>query len=348
MDAIRVTEFVSSVSSLRPQATPFPPQPRPGEVLVAIHCAALNHVDLLYAQGKHQNNKSLIRPPFTLGLEFSGTVFAVGSTDTTHEPQFKPGDKVFGAGLGAYAEWIVVPARSLHHIPHNWTFEDAAGLAATANVAYGAVAIRGGVKEGDWVMVQGAAGGIGVYACQIAKALGAKVIAGVRDTRNSEKVGILRTVGCVDGIVATGSGPGWEKEAKDITCGHGIDVVIDSVGLVKESIRCLRPVGGKIVLVGFAGRGGVMEQLTANRILLKQAVIIGYRYGDTDRKNPKESEQVWRGLMEMVGSGALKPVVYQKTYHGLDKVKVAMEDLQARKIYGKAIIYVKKQDKPSL
>ncbi|KMU81441.1 alcohol dehydrogenase [Coccidioides immitis RMSCC 3703] len=154
----------------------------------------LNHVDLLYAQGK-TSKQHVVDPPrrSPWGSNFLGTVFAVGSTATADGPQFNPGDKVFGAGLGAYAEWIVVPARSLHHIPHNWTFEDAAGLAATANVAYGAVAIRGRVKEGDWVMVHGAAGGIGVYACQIAKALGAKVIAGVRDTRNSEKVGILRT-----------------------------------------------------------------------------------------------------------------------------------------------------------
>ncbi|EEP80007.1 predicted protein [Uncinocarpus reesii 1704] len=340
MEAIRVTEFVSSVSSLRPQKVPLPPSPGPGEILVAIHCTALNHVDLLYARGKHQNNTSLIRPPFTLGLEFAGTVLAVGYS--LHNARFNPGDNVFGSGLGAYAEQILVPERALRHIPADWGFESAAGLAATANVAYGAVALRGGVKKGDWVMVHGAAGGIGVYACQIAKALGAQVIAGIRDTKDVEKTNALRSLGCVDSIVATGAGPDWENQVKSVTGGSGVDVVIDNVGLVKESIRCLRPAGGKIVLVGFAGRGGIMEQLTTNRILLKQAVIIGYRYGDTDRRDPKESEQVWAGLMEMIDSGAIKPVVYPRKYHGLDAVKVAMEDLQARRIYGKAIIYVKK------
>lgn len=282
MDAILVTEFVPSITLLRPQRIPFPSSPGPGQVLVSIHCAALNHVDILYAQGKHQNNTSLIRPPFRLGLEFAGTVLAVGSPDgnntegTADQAIFKAGDKVFGAGLGAYAEQILVSSRALRHIPIDWTFESAAGLSATANVAYGAVAIRGGTKKGDWVMIHGAAGGIGVYACQIAKAMGAHVVAGVRDIKDMEKVKMLQISGCVDGIVATGSGPGWENEVKNITGGHGLDVVIDSVGLVKESLRCLRPVGGKIVLVGFAGRGGAMEQLGVNRILLKQAIVIGY------------------------------------------------------------------------
>lgn len=279
MEAIHITDFVSSASSLRPQLVPTPPDPGPGEVLVKVKCAALNHVDLLYAQGKHQNNVSLIRPPFTLGLEFAGTVLAVGSPSspsTTEGQQLAPGDRVFGTGLGAYAEQILVSARSIHHIPPGWSFEDVAGLPATASVAYGAVVMRGGARRGDWVLVHGAAGGIGVYACQIAKALGAKVIGGLRDIADTTKTDALKELGCVDGLVATGSGPGWEEEAKKITGGRGVDLVIDNVGLVKESIRCLKPYGGKIVLVGFAGRGGVMEQVQMNRILLKQAIVIGY------------------------------------------------------------------------
>ncbi|KAI1927927.1 hypothetical protein LOZ58_005962 [Ophidiomyces ophidiicola] len=348
MNAIRITEFVSSLVSLAPQCVPFPAEPAKGEVLVAIHCAALNHVDLLYAQGKHQNNTSLIRPPFTLGLEFAGTVIAVGPLSSAGDASFKPGDRVFGAGLGAYAEQILVPTRALRHIPDSWTFEAAAGLAATANVAYGAVAIRAGVKNGNWVMIHGAAGGIGLYACQVAKALGSRVIAGIRDEKDSDKVQILKSLGCVDGIVATGTTPGWEAQVKTITGGRGVDVVIDNVGLVKESIRCLKNVGGKVVLVGFAGREGVMEQVPANRILLKQAVVIGYRYGETDRNHPQESAQVWKGLMEMLDSGAVKPVVYTKKYYGLESVRVAMEDLQARKIYGKAIIYIQGRRTSSL
>ncbi|KAL1961121.1 hypothetical protein VTO42DRAFT_3066 [Malbranchea cinnamomea] len=361
MEAIRITEFVPSVSVLRPQTIPRPPAPGSNEVLVEIHSAALNHVDILYAQGKHQNNTSLVRPPFTLGLEFAGTVLAVGPTTTTHEdghkssaPPLRPGDRVFGAHLGAFATHILVPAQSLHRIPASHTFRSAAGLAATASVAYGAVAIRARVKQGDWVLVHGAAGGIGVYACQIAKALGARVIAGVRSQADVQ--GKLRKIqelgaGCVefDGVVVTGQEEGWAGEIRRITGGRGVDVVIDNVGLVKESLRCLRPVGGKIVLVGFAGRQGVMEKIGINRVLLRQAVIIGYRYGETNRHNPAETVEVWTGLMKLVESGLIKPIVYEKKYDGLEGVRTAMEDLQARKIYGKAVIDIKQSSsRPAL
>ncbi|PGH03331.1 hypothetical protein AJ79_07409 [Helicocarpus griseus UAMH5409] len=352
MQAIHITSFSNPLSALHPQTVPTPPPPGPNEALVKIHCAALNHVDLLYAQGKHQNNTSLIRPPFTLGLEFSGTVVAIGvsqsssdnETTTDHNSPLRVGDKVFGTGLGAFAERIVVPLRSLRRVPAAWAVEDAAGLAATATVAYGAVAVRGDVRSGQWVLVHGAAGGIGVYACQIAKALGARVIAGVRSLGDKGKVGMLRAFGCVDGIVETGADSAvkgsWTDKVKKITGGDDVDVVIDNVGLVKESLRCLKTIAGRIVLVGFAGREGVMEEVSVNRILLRQAVVVGYRYGDTDRKNPSETKQIWDGLMALIESGAVKPATFEKRYRGLSEVRIAMADLQAKKIYGKAVIHV--------
>lgn len=275
MEAIRITEFLPAISALHPQTIPHLPAPGPNEVLVEIHSAALNHVDVLYAQGKHQNNTSLVRPPFTLGLEFAGIVSVSNSSE------FKAGERVFGAHLGAYATHILVPARSLHRIPVNHSFQSTAGLAATASVAYGAVAIRAGVKRGDWVLVHGAAGGIGVYACQIAKVLGARVIAGVRSEADIE--GKLRKIKEAagdsvdfDGVVVTGKEEGWARDVMRITNGKGVDAVIDNVGLVKESLRCLRKIGGKVLLVGFAGRQGVMENIGINRVLLRQAVVIGY------------------------------------------------------------------------
>ncbi|ODH48030.1 hypothetical protein GX48_05877 [Paracoccidioides brasiliensis] len=360
MQAIKITSFSASLSNLHSQTIPDPLPPGPNEALVKIHCAALNHVDLLYAQGKHQNNTSLIRPPFTLGLEFSGTIIAIGDSISSSSNPLSVGDRVFGASLGAFAERIVVTSHSIHRIPSAWTFEDAAGLAATATVAYGAVMVRGGAKEGQWVLVHGAAGGIGVNACQIAKACGARVVAGVRSLEDWEKVEMLRGLGCVDGIVETGGnvadvgagndstgqkgGESWTGEVMKITKGRGVDLVIDNVGLVKESLRCLRPIAGKIVLVGFAGREGVMEQVSVNRILLRQAVVIGYRYGDTNRKDPSETKRIWNGLAALIESGAIKPVTYEKRYRGLKEVRNAMADLKARKIYGKAVIYINENE----
>lgn len=329
MNAIHISSFTSSLSDLHPQTVPLPPSPGPKQVLVDVHHVALNHVDVLYARGKHQNNTALIRPPFTLGLEFAGVVREVGpreskpSTASAHDHgdgnededgnedkdgggngnAFKPGTPVFGSHIGAFAEVILVPARSLYRLPpssssppspspsssSSISLRESTALASGAPVAYGAVVRRAAVQSGDWVLVHGAAGGIGVYACQIVKALGARVIAGVRRAADVQHKLDPRRMRCeLDGVVVTGEdehgqqqgeGEGWEKQVQRLTGGRGVDVVIDNVGLVGRSLRCLRSRdshGGKIVLVGFAGRQGVMEQVAMNRVLLRQAVIIGY------------------------------------------------------------------------
>lgn len=112
----------------------------------------MNFVDLLYARGKHQNNRSLVVPPFILGLEFSGTVASEGDG-------WRPGDSVYGACVGAFAEKVVVQAKDLHRVPKNgWSFEDAAGIAGTSSVSYGALE-RADLKAGETVLVHAAAGG---------------------------------------------------------------------------------------------------------------------------------------------------------------------------------------------
>jgi len=124
------------------------------------------------ARGKHQNNRSLVRPPFTLGLEFAGTVISAPSNST-----FAPGENVFGGGLGSYAEQIAINESSLHRMPKDWSFADAASLSATAPVSYGALIMRCKIKKGETVLIHAAAGGLGLMAVQIAKAVGARVIA---------------------------------------------------------------------------------------------------------------------------------------------------------------------------
>lgn len=106
------------------------------------------------ARGKHQNNSSLVRPPFTLGLEFAGTVLS-----SPPASEFLPGDRVFGGGLGAFAEYISVKESVLRRIPQSWSFSDAVSLAANAPVTYGGLVVRGGLKKGETVLVTAAAGG---------------------------------------------------------------------------------------------------------------------------------------------------------------------------------------------
>ena len=207
-----------------------------------------------------------MRPPFILGLEFAGIVISSAPSSN-----FSPGDRVFGGGLGGFAECISVPETILQRIPPQLDFVSAAGLGATAPVSYGALLVRGGLKRGETVLIHAAAGGLGLVAVQIAKAVGAIVIA---TASSKEKLDIARRFGA-DKCVNYTTNPEWWKEVLMLTGDDGVDVVYDSVGLVGDSLRCLKW-KGRILVVGFAGREGNLESVAMNRVLLKQAHLIGY------------------------------------------------------------------------
>lgn len=348
MQAVHIPAYLPATApypSLRPTTIPRP-QPHPTNLLIAITHASLNHVDLLYSRGTHQNNAAgLVAPPFTLGLEFSGLVAAL-PTDATARAAcgFKVGDRVWGATVGAFAEYASVPPRSVRSVPGPTTLLDAAGVgAASPTVSYGALRLCAYVGEGDLVLVHAAAGGLGVPAVQIAKALGAKVVATVG---SEEKARVVRErLGdSVIGVVSYGR-EGWEKEVLEIAKREGkegVDVVYDTVGLVLSSIRCVR-FGGTVVIAGFAGRKGVMEKVAMNRILLKNAKVLGYRYGESGRRDPKHTAECWRGIEELLSQGKMKPLIY-KVHKGLDKVGDGLQELYERKVWGKAIVEVRKEE----
>lgn len=268
MKAIQITEFVESNSDLRVSEIPSPKLTTPDHVLVTVTHSALNHVDLLYARGKHQNNHiGLVRPPFVLGLEFAGVVASPPPAGSG----FRVGDKVWGAGVGGFAEQIAVPVSALQRLPTGWELRDVAGLgAATAPVSYGALVRVAEVKAGQTVLVHAAAGGLGVVGVQIAMALGAQVIGTVGSEAKAE---VVRKLGVL-GVVRYDK-DGWEKEVLKLTNNVGVDSVYDTVGLVEKSIRCLK-FGGNVVIAGFAGLGGKMETLAMNRVLLKGVKLLGY------------------------------------------------------------------------
>ena len=265
MKAVAIQRFVEKYSDLEVAEVPCPSPQNLDDILVSVTHAGLNHVDLLYARGKHQNNHSgLVAPPFILGLEFAGTVDSAPITSS-----FRTGDRVWGSGLGAFAEKIVVKESALQQLPNAWTLEDAAGLgAATAPVSYGALVHVAKVQQGEIVLVHAAAGGLGVVACQIARVLGAQVIATVG---SAEKANVVSELG-VDAVIRYDE-PQWENAVLEAT--GGVDVVFDTVGLVEKSLRCLK-YRGRIVVAGFAGLEGNMERLAMNRILLKGAAVLGY------------------------------------------------------------------------
>ncbi|KAK5070977.1 hypothetical protein LTR64_003952 [Lithohypha guttulata] len=371
MQAVHLDGYIKSLDEVKAVDVPRPnfesylallkqiqrPVPKEPLVHVRITHTAINHVDLLYAHGVHQNNKSgLFVPPFTLGLEFSGVVLQVHAVNG-QKPTFKPGDKVWGGSVGTHAEEIIVPASAIHHLPNpTWSLHDIAAIGAgTLPVSYGALTTIAGLSAGEVILVHAAAGGLGVYAVQIARALGAKVIGTVGSQHKAAVVeSLLRDpntgkIPAGEGVVNYSKG-GWENEVLAL-CKQigkdGIDVVYDTVGLVQKSIRCTT-FNGRIVVAGFAGRTGTgaekvqaLEQLAVNRILLKQIKLLGYRYGETNRRMPQETVKMWRGLNEMLihEPRLVHPVVY-KTYKGLSHINEGMQALRHREVYGKAVIEV--------
>jgi NADPH:quinone reductase len=198
MKAVQVTHYVSGPQEL--QVTTLPtPQPHPTKYLIKIHACGTNFFDLLQIQGKYQHQPPL---PWIAGSEFSGIVIATptsssntsgkveasidGTVSALSGHRFKVGDRVFGATHGAYATHILVDEAVLFPIPAGWSFPDACGLYVTCPTSYGALVTRANTQPGEWVLVHAGAGGVGLSAVQIAKALGATVIATAGSERKRE------------------------------------------------------------------------------------------------------------------------------------------------------------------
>jgi len=304
------------------------PVPGPNEVLVDVYSAGLNFFDILQAQGKHQSKPAL---PFILGTEFAGRI----SPDSAlpNGCQFKAGDRVIGAATGAYADKVKANWNQLIPLPDNLSFDQGAGLFVTWPTSYEALVGRAELKPGEWVLVTASAGGVGMAAVQIAKALGAKVIAAAG---SSAKLDIARTLGGADfGVDYTL--PGWQKEVMKITGGKGVDVVYDPVGMIKDSLKCIAW-KGRAVVVGFAG--GKIEQLPLNLVLLKNIAITGIHWGAYATKEPEHIPSVWKGLLDLLTTGRVKPVVYSETYP-LEKIAEGLRAIEERKTWGKAVVRIR-------
>ena len=221
-------------------------------VFVEIHAAGANFFDLLQIAGKYQNQPPF---PFLLGAEFAGTVLSAPASTG-----FVKGDKVFGSSQGAFAEKTIASLPTLHKIPKGWTFRDAAGLCITAPTSFAALVLRAQLRKGELCLVHAAAGGVSLTAVQIAKAMGAIVIA----TCSPGKFGVAKRFGADYTVDYTRKE--WTDEVKKICKGMGkagVDVVYDSVGKVEESLKVVAW-SGRILIIGFAG--GKIEKVAMNRV----------------------------------------------------------------------------------
>ena len=343
MKAILIPEYVSDPAALEPSEVPIP-SPHPDRpILIRItHCSP-QHADILHAQGKHQNNnpkRGWCHPPFILGYDFAGIVESVLPSSTIRN--FEEGDKVFGATIGAFADYIVVKPDAIRKVPTGLSSEIACAMSGQA-VSYAAVVNVAKVQRDDTVLVSGASGGLGSVCCMVAKAMGAKVIALAGDEHKAE---MMRRDMDVDSVVVMKNSNAWVDRITELTEGRGVDVVMDNIGIVNDAIRCLAYMG-RIVVLGFAARGGVMESVKMNRLLLKSATIHGYRFGESGRRSPQTLEEIWESYLEMLRSGKLKPIFYG-SYNGLEETGRALGDLASRNVYGKIVVRVSGQEKSKL
>ncbi len=239
---------------------------------------------------------------------------------------------MFGAGIGAFAEYVCVPQRQIRKIPDELSSETACAMSGQA-VSYAAVVHVAKVQAGETVLVSGASGGLGSVCCMVAKAKGARVIALAGDQDKAEAMKKDMDVDLV--LVMDGD---WIQKVMDFTDGRGVEVVLDNTGMVNDAIRCLAYFG-RIIILGFAARKGVMEDVKMNKLLLKSVTVMGYRFGESGRRFPQTQEEIYDGYLGMLKSGEMKAMIYGN-YEGLKDVGRALKDLHERKVYGKIVVKV--------
>ncbi|KAJ3180553.1 hypothetical protein HK101_009953 [Irineochytrium annulatum] len=332
MQAIVVKEW-QNFKDLKVSTIPKP-QPGPTEVLVKVHAIGLNFFDTLMVEGKYQ-----IKPPFPFvpGAEVAGVVEAVGD----RAKGFKVGDRVFGtgaSGIGAYAEYITMAARpgGLFKIPPNLSFREAASLLMTYPTSYLGLVSRGNLQPGEICLIHAAAGGVGSAAIQIAKVIGATVIA---TAGSDEKCQVAKDLGA-DYTINYSKEKDWAAKVNEITGSirkkKGADVIYDPVGTFIKDTSCIA-FNGRILVVGFAGTKGI-ENVPANRLLLKGASLVGVFWGGTTINDVPTATKTWEGVFELFAKHGKKPVVYTQKYIGLDSIVSALDDLFTRKSYGKVVV----------
>lgn len=300
------------------------PQPGPGEALVRVRAASVNFPDLLMTRGEYQLKPPL---PFTPGLDLAGEVVALGDGVTG----LSVGDAVVGgARLGGFAEYAVLSASALKPKPARLSFAEAAAYGATYLTAYVALVRRARLEPGEWVLVHGAAGGVGLAAVDLAKALGARVIAASASDAKLEQVKALYAPDATVNVTQ-----GFREQVKAITGGHGADVIYDPVGgdVFDESVRCIA-FDGRLLVIGFTS--GRIPNVSVNMPLIKGFSVMGVRAGEYGRQFPDKGRENADAIWTMANEGVIRPHVHAEL--PLDRWREAFDLLAERKVVGKAVI----------
>jgi NADPH:quinone reductase len=292
-----------------------------GRVLVEVRAAGLIYPDLLMSYGRYQLT---IPPPFVPGSEIAGVVVSAPEGS-----RFTAGQDVVGvSGTGGFAERVALEDSQLFPMSKHLDHAEAASMVVNHQTVHFALVRRAGLLRGETVLVLGPAGGVGSAAVQVAKALGARVVAVVHRTGAED---FLRGLGA-DEVVALADG--WAARVRELTGGRGVDIVVDPVGgeAFDDAVRVLAP-EGRLVVLGFAG--GAIPQAKVNRLLMRNISVVGAGWGEFLRTSPAALGETVAALDELVERGLRPPAPVR---YPLALGAVAMADLESGKILGKAVL----------
>lgn len=262
-------------------------------VVVDVGAAGVSFPDLLLLRGEYQMR---LEPPFIPGMEVAGVV-----RSAPEESEFLPGQRVTALSvLGGWAERVAVPAGNLTPTPEGLTDAESVALLGNYQTMYFALARRGALRPGETVLVLGSAGGVGTAAIQIAKALGANVIAMVHRPQGRE---FVESLGADVVLPLT---DGWLQAVKDATDGRGVDLVVDPIGgeTFDDAVRALA-VEGRLLVIGFAAGG--IPTVKVNRLLLRNVAVIGVGYGEFVNRTPGAQSVFEFGVAQLVQAGLRPP-----------------------------------------
>lgn len=327
MRAIQIAELSGPGGALRAVQLPHPEPSHPlspgSGVLVEVRAAGVSFPEVLQTRGEYQVKPPL---PFVPGSEVAGIVRGAPDGAAVRE-----GDRVAAfCGLGGFAEIAVAPESMTFPLDERLDFGQGAGLVLNYHTAYFALSMRGRLREGETVLVHGAAGGVGTATLQVARGLGARTIAVVS---TDEKEGVAREAGA-DEVVR--SDADWKVRVRELSEG-GVDVVLDPVGGDRflDSLRSLRE-GGRLVVVGFTG--GSIPEVRVNRLLLNNTEIVGAGWGAYVMSKPEVSREIGAAVGRLIEDGFMQPIVGER--FPLERASDALRLIDERSATGKVVLEV--------
>ncbi|RBY88180.1 NADPH:quinone oxidoreductase family protein [Blastococcus sp. TBT05-19] len=295
-----------------------------GKVVIDVHVAGVTYPEVLLSRGEYQLKPPL---PFIPGSEVAGVV-----RSAPEDSGLTPGQRVAAfPGFGGFAEVAVAGSGFVFPLPDAVSFEQGAALPMNYLTMHFALRRRGGLREGETVLVHGAAGGLGTAGIQLAKGYGARVLAVVSSEDKGE---VARAAGADEIVLADG----FRERVKDLTGGRGVDVVADPVGgdRFTDSLRSLGR-EGRLLVLGFTG--GEIPTVKVNRLLLNNVSVVGVGWGAFWMGDPGFVQEQWTDLLPLLEAGRLEPVL--GTVHDLADAAAAVTELDERRATGKVLVRVR-------